>query len=91
MLLDWVFIPTKSWIIVGSSAGIGAATAVAFAQEGAKLCITGRNQDNLKKTEQKCVAAGAKEEDVRMLNIQFFLGLLEAHQNCFLVTNDRKS
>ena len=37
-------------LVTGSSAGIGRAIAVAFAREGARLVIVGRNLDELRKT-----------------------------------------
>ena len=48
----------------GASSGIGAATAVQFAKEGAKVKLTGRNVANLEKTAKKCREAGLGEEDV---------------------------
>ncbi|KAM3963976.1 3-oxoacyl-[acyl-carrier-protein] reductase FabG-like [Aphomia sociella] len=39
----------KVVLVTGSSAGIGAATAIMFAKEGAKIVILGRNEDNLNK------------------------------------------
>lgn len=44
----------KVVIITGASSGIGAAAAVQFSRLGAKLVITGRNEDNLKATASKC-------------------------------------
>ncbi|VDM82075.1 unnamed protein product [Strongylus vulgaris] len=52
----------------GSSSGIGAATAVLFAKEGAKVTITGRKQDGLEATKKAMLEAGAKEEDVNVVN-----------------------
>ena len=37
----------KSVIVTGSSNGIGAATALQFAKEGAQVTITGRKVENL--------------------------------------------
>ncbi|VDN31644.1 unnamed protein product, partial [Cylicostephanus goldi] len=51
----------KVAIITGSSSGIGAATAVLFAKEGAKVTITGRNQDGLMTTKKAMLNAGANE------------------------------
>ncbi|KAK9696175.1 hypothetical protein QE152_g32076 [Popillia japonica] len=45
---------SKVVLITGASSGIGAATAVRFAAEGAKLALTGRNLENLQTTAQKC-------------------------------------
>ncbi|KAK9696174.1 short chain dehydrogenase [Popillia japonica] len=45
---------SKVVLITGASSGIGAATAVKFASEGAKLALTGRNLENLQATAQKC-------------------------------------
>jgi len=44
----------KVVLITGASSGIGAATAVHFAQLGASLSITGRNKDNLNKVAKQC-------------------------------------
>ncbi|GMT02453.1 hypothetical protein PENTCL1PPCAC_24627, partial [Pristionchus entomophagus] len=58
------FFAGKVVIVTGSSNGIGRATAVLFAKQGAKITITGRNNFSLEKTKQLCVKAGAKEEDL---------------------------
>lgn len=47
----------KSVVILGGNAGIGAAAATLFAQEGARLAITGRNAETLAQVAQ---ATGAK-------------------------------
>ena len=52
----------KVAIITGASSGIGAATAVHFARQGAAVAITGRNADNLAATARQCAAeAGGAE------------------------------
>ena len=49
---------------LGASSGIGAGTAVYFAKNGAKVAITGRNEENLKKIAQKCEEASPTNEKV---------------------------
>ena len=44
----------KVVIITGASSGIGAAAAINFSKFGAKVAITGRNENNLKETAVKC-------------------------------------
>lgn len=44
----------KIVIVTGASSGIGAGAAVHFSKLGAKVVITGRNEENLKETEAKC-------------------------------------
>ncbi|CAO4374087.1 unnamed protein product [Caenorhabditis nigoni] len=54
----------KVVLITGSSSGIGQATAVLFAKEGAKIVITGRSAENVEKTRKMCMAVGAKPSDL---------------------------
>ncbi|KAG5324739.1 HSD2 protein, partial [Acromyrmex heyeri] len=44
----------KVVLITGASSGIGAQTAIHFAQLGASLSITGRNKHNLEKVAEQC-------------------------------------
>ncbi|MPM38645.1 3-phenylpropionate-dihydrodiol/cinnamic acid-dihydrodiol dehydrogenase [bioreactor metagenome] len=46
-------------VIAGASSGIGHATAVAFAQRGAKLVLAARSADTLSQVVTECLAAGA--------------------------------
>ena len=62
----------KVAIITGASKGIGKSTAVLFADEGAKVVITGRNEDDLKDTVSKTsgeieylISDVSKEEDCK--------------------------
>ena len=48
----------KVALITGSSKGIGAATAIALAKEGAHVIITARSSDGLEKVEEQIHAAG---------------------------------
>ena len=63
--LEW-----KIVFITGASSGIGAATALAFAQEGARLLLAARRIPRLRATAEKALLSGAKavhclELDVR--------------------------
>ncbi|CAH0402588.1 unnamed protein product [Chilo suppressalis] len=48
----------KVVVVTGSSSGIGAATAVAFAKEGASVTIVGRNETKLSAVAAQCAADG---------------------------------
>lgn len=50
----------KNAIITGGARGLGKATAIAFAQEGINVAITGRNEERLKATTQELAALGVK-------------------------------
>ncbi len=45
----------KTILITGASSGIGRAAAIICAKLGAKLILTGRNQEQLKETADKCI------------------------------------
>ena len=51
----------------GASGSIGSATAVAFAQLGAKLALTGRDETKLEVTATRCKQAGATDDQVCIL------------------------
>ncbi|XP_046582721.1 3-oxoacyl-[acyl-carrier-protein] reductase FabG-like [Haliotis rubra] len=44
----------KVALVTGASSGIGAGTAILFSQLGARVIITGRNEENLEKTAEQC-------------------------------------
>lgn len=50
----------KVVIVTGGSSGIGAATAIKFAEEGAKVVIVGRNEKKLQNVSAQCEKAGSK-------------------------------
>jgi short-subunit dehydrogenase len=49
-------------VITGASSGIGAATAIAFAREGAQLVLGARGQEGLDDIARRCRAAGASAD-----------------------------
>lgn len=49
----------KSILITGASSGIGKALALAYAQNGVHLALTGRNEERLDAVAQQCTAQGA--------------------------------
>lgn len=54
----------KVVIVTGSSNGIGRATALLFAEEGAKVTITGRSDEALQATKKGMQSVGAKDADI---------------------------
>ena len=49
---------------VGASSGIGFGAALRFAREGARLAITGRNQDALQKLISECKKNGSRDDSI---------------------------
>ena len=56
----------KVVLVTGSSSGIGAAVALAFAQQGAKVVITGRNAEALNKVAEQ-IKASSKHEALQIV------------------------
>jgi short-subunit dehydrogenase len=52
--------PRRCVVITGASSGIGHATSVAFAQDGADLVLAARGRDGLERVAATCRAAGAE-------------------------------
>lgn len=52
---------------IGASSGIGAATAIEFAKNGADLVLGGRNADQLADIKKKCVEAGLRDNQVNQV------------------------
>ncbi|UMM33614.1 hypothetical protein L5515_007026 [Caenorhabditis briggsae] len=57
----------KVAIVTGSSSGIGRATAVLLAQQGAKVTVTGRNAEKLRDTVNQILSNGGKSEDINQV------------------------
>ena len=51
-------------VIMGASSGIGAATAIAFAREGADLVLGARGQEGLDDVARRCFEAGGRAETI---------------------------
>jgi NADP-dependent 3-hydroxy acid dehydrogenase YdfG len=60
----------KTVLITGASSGIGRATAIAFAREGARLLICGRRLEPLEELRQTLAAAGAPAVHIFELDVQ---------------------
>jgi len=58
---------SKVVIVTGSSVGIGAATAVKFATEGANVVVHGRKEAALQEVKQKCLKAGDGKTKVHVV------------------------
>jgi 3-hydroxy acid dehydrogenase / malonic semialdehyde reductase len=60
----------KTVLITGASSGIGKATAMAFAHEGARLLLCARRLDRLEELQQALIAAGAASVHIFKLDVQ---------------------
>lgn len=60
----------KMVLITGASAGIGEATALAFAAEGARLLLAARRGDRLAAVAEACLAAGAEAVHTLVLDVR---------------------
>ncbi len=60
----------KIVFITGASAGIGAATALAFAEEGARLLLAARRKDKLASVAAECLARGAESVHELALDVR---------------------
>jgi hypothetical protein len=60
----------KTVLITGASSGIGRATAIAFAREGARLLVCARRLDPLEELRQTVAAAGAPAVHIFHLDVQ---------------------
>ncbi|HMG03142.1 MAG TPA: SDR family oxidoreductase [Edaphobacter sp.] len=64
------YLSGKTVLITGASSGIGRATALAFAREGARVAICARREDRLKEIEGELSQAGAKEVRAFVLDVR---------------------
>jgi NADP-dependent 3-hydroxy acid dehydrogenase YdfG len=55
----------------GSSSGIGQKCAETFASLGCCVSITGRSEENVKKTKELCIKAGITDKQVHLHSLIF--------------------
>ena len=60
----------KIVLVTGASSGIGRATAIAFAREGARILLCARRLDRLEELQQTLHSAGAKDVHILKLDVQ---------------------
>lgn len=61
---------TQRLLITGASSGIGRALAIAYAGDGASLCLLGRDEARLEAAAEACRAAGAGEVETRVADVR---------------------
>ncbi len=61
---------TKRVFITGASSGIGRALALAYAEDGASLCLLGRDAARLEGAAAACRAAGAREVETHVADVR---------------------
>ncbi|KAA0193898.1 hypothetical protein HAZT_HAZT008007 [Hyalella azteca] len=67
--------------ITGASRGIGEAYAIVLAKSGAKLALSARDEQRLQQVKQKCLDAGAREEDILLVPLDMVK--YEDHEQAF--------
>ncbi|MEO6922220.1 MAG: SDR family NAD(P)-dependent oxidoreductase [Bryocella sp.] len=75
-----ISLKNKTVLITGASAGIGAATAVEFARQGARILMAARRLERLKASEKALLAAGAAEVFSFQLDVSSRDGVAKAFQ-----------
>ncbi len=60
----------KTVLITGASSGIGHATAIAFAREGARVLLCARRLDRLEEIQQALIASGSRSVHIFKLDVQ---------------------
>ena len=67
----------KTILVTGASSGIGQATAIECSRMGAKLIITGRNEERLQQTFDSLVGEGHQQIAIDISNVDGVLGLVD--------------
>src|SRR5258708_6630386 len=82
-------------LITGASSGIGAATAIAVAKQGAKLELGARRFDRLEEVAERCRKAGSPTVSFRRLDVgergdarAFVAGALRTHERLDVLVNN---
>jgi NADP-dependent 3-hydroxy acid dehydrogenase YdfG len=77
----------KVVIVTGSSSGIGEGIALHLAKSGARVVVTGRNEENVKRVANQCQSVSPNRLQVchipKILKSVFILNLRETYLNLF--------